>query len=111
MDDFVERSPVGFRDGFEGPVGGIAQRDEIRAEVAIGKGEHSLCLSLIANCGVSGANAEFDRGEHHVGRGLPEVVVQAIPMLGVFGFSADERDGGSRPGDVTGALPHLGEFL
>src|SRR5256885_15056556 len=88
----------------------VAERDQVDAEPAVRKPEHSLGLRLITNRGVTRSDAEIGGRKHDVRRGLTEVVLQPRPTLIVVGHCRDQRDRRGRPGNVAGALPYLREI-
>ena len=80
MNDVVKWATVGIGDRFERPIGGIAERDQIGAEVRVGEPQDALRLFLIYDISEADRKAGLDeltrllvegRLVHWVARRLP----------------------------------------
>src|SRR3954453_16769180 len=71
--DVVEGAAVGVLHRAQRPVGGVAEAEQIGAEVAVGEAEPPLRLLLISDRRVTQPDAQVGSGDHHEGGGLTEV--------------------------------------
>src|SRR3954452_7147988 len=109
--DVVEGAAVGVLHRAQRPVGGVAEAEQIGAEVAVGEAEDLARLVLVADRRVPGADAQVGRGDHHERGRLAEVVGDALADLVVGRVLGDQGDGRRRAGDVRAALrPGLGQL-
>jgi hypothetical protein len=107
VDDLVEGAAVWALDRRQRPVGRIAQRDQVRAELVVGEAEQAARHVLVPDARVGGADAKAGRGEHDAHRGLAEVVLDEASFPVVLRYRGDQRDRRRRVGDMPGALPDV----
>ena len=97
----------GAPDDAEGPIGRVAEVEHV-GHVAVRRQAEDLAGPLlVADRGVSRADAEVGRGDHHRHRRLAGVVLGAVALAGVICARQHERHRGRRAGHVPGPLPHL----
>src|SRR3954451_19161000 len=108
--DVVEGAAVGVLHRAQRPVGGVAEAEQIGAEVAVGQAEDLARLVLVADRRVPGADAQLGRGDHHERGRLADVVADAPGLLVVW-LLGDQGDGRRRAGEVRAApRPRLGQL-
>jgi aminoglycoside phosphotransferase (APT) family kinase protein len=105
-DDLVDGAAVRLGDGTQRTVRRVAQGDLEGDVVVVGHAEDLARRLLVADRGVTAADAEVRGGDHDGVRGLAQVVVADELAVLVVVLRDDQRDGGRCPGDVAGAPPH-----
>ncbi|MCU1346117.1 MAG: hypothetical protein JWL70_2383 [Acidimicrobiia bacterium] len=109
MYDLGERATIGLHDGAQRAIGRISEANDVRRDVVGGETKDGAGFVLIADGGVTAANAKVGGGQQdRVGR-LAEVVAVEGEEPFFFGFGNEEHDCGLGSGDVPGALPHVAE--